>query len=128
VQNERILAAEEVPLASLRTLQKIKEGEIQISEGDDRVSVYRVVKTRPAAIDEATAMPRIQQFLFSQRTNEAIAKEIKRLREIAKIDYAGEFSADPTERSPAVPQPGAVVPSAPPSQSPDFDKGLRGLK
>ena len=133
IQSERIVAAEEVPLGSLRILQGAREGEFQFHEGSDRLSVYRVVSARPAPVDEATATPRIQQFLFSQRVNNAVAKELKRLRETAKIEYLGEFANRSGDKSggdgPAAMPP--VQPELPAAASPpgsDFDKGLRGLK
>jgi EpsD family peptidyl-prolyl cis-trans isomerase len=125
VQNERILGAEEVPLASLRALQKMKEGDVQVTEGPDRVAVLRVVSIRSAPIDESTAAPRIQQFLLSQKANQAVAAEVKRLRETGKIEYRGEFASDASPPAPAAPP---IESSASPPQAAPFDKGLRGLK
>jgi colicin import membrane protein len=45
-------------------------------------------------VDEATAAPRIAQFLYNQRSSDAIAKELKQVRKQAKIEYVGEFAAD----------------------------------
>ena len=45
-------------------------------------------------MDEATATPLIQQFLFNRRSSEAIAREMKQIRDRAQIVYAGEFAVD----------------------------------
>jgi hypothetical protein len=58
----------------------------------DRYQVIRVVAYKTEPIDEASATPRIQQFLWNRRTSEVIAKEMKKIREQAKIEYMGEFA------------------------------------
>src|SRR5205823_3212057 len=61
-------AAEQVPLETLPQLNKMKDGEIQVVELGERVNVIRVVATKPAPVDEASAAPRIEQFLFARRS------------------------------------------------------------
>jgi len=73
----------------------MKEGEMQLIDGGDgKIQVVRIVAARTAPVDEATASPRIQQFLFNRRVNEALAKEMKQVKDAAKIQYRGEFAAD----------------------------------
>jgi hypothetical protein len=43
-------------------------------------------------VEEAAAAQRIRQFLSNQRANEAVAMEMKRLKQQAKIEYVGEFA------------------------------------
>ena len=76
--NRGARAAEQLPLEMLPKLQKMKDGEIELIEIGDRVAVVRVVATKAEPVDEANAAPRIQQFLFTRRSNEVIAKEDKR--------------------------------------------------
>jgi EpsD family peptidyl-prolyl cis-trans isomerase len=91
--NSGVRAAEQIPLELLPKLQAMKDGAIQLFEaGDGRVDVIRIVASKPAPVDEATAMPRIQQFLFNQRSREAVAREMKRIKDKAKIAYVGEFA------------------------------------
>ena len=91
--NRGVRAAEQIPLELLPKLQEMKDGAIQLFEaGEGRFQVIRVVASKPAPIDEATATPRIQQFLFNRRSSEAVAKEMKRLKDKAEIAYAGEFA------------------------------------
>ena len=91
--NRGVRAAEQIPLELLPKLQEMKDGAIQLFEaGEGRFQVIRVVASKPAPVDEATAVPRIQQFLFNRRSSEAVAKEMKRLKDKAEIAYAGEFA------------------------------------
>jgi EpsD family peptidyl-prolyl cis-trans isomerase len=91
--NRGVRAAEQIPLEILPKLQEMKDGAIQLFEaGDGRLQVIRVVASKPAPVDEATAMPRIQQFLFNRRSREVVAKEMKRLKDKAQIAYVGEFA------------------------------------
>ena len=86
-------AAEQIPLEILPKLQAMKVGQNQLFEaGSERFQVIRVVATKAEPVDEATATPRIQQFLFNRRLGEVMAKEIKQIKEQAKIEYAGEFA------------------------------------
>ena len=118
-------AAEQIPLEVLPMLQKMKEGEIQVIEAADRVNVIRVVTAKTVPVDEATAAPRIQQFLFSRRSNEVIAQEMKRLKEHARIEYVGEFSAaTPAAAKPAA----AAAPKEAASPEASIEKGVRGLQ
>src|SRR5256885_3185755 len=118
-------AAEQIPLEVLPMLQKMKEGEIQVIEAADRVNVIRVVTAKTVPVDEATAAPRIQQFLFSRRSNEVIAQEMKRLKEHARIDYVGEFAAaTPAAAKPAA----AAAPKEAAAPQASIEKGVRGLQ
>jgi len=76
-------------------LQEMKDGSVQlIGEGNGPFQVLRIVTSKFAPVDEATAAPRIQQFLFNRHSSEQIAKEMKRLKDKAEITYAGEFADD----------------------------------
>ncbi len=91
--NRGVRAAEQIPLEILPKVQAMKEGEIQLFEaGGGRFRVIRVVAYKAEPVDEATAAPRIQQFLFNRRSSEVIAKEMKKIKEQAKIEYVGEFA------------------------------------
>lgn len=95
VVNRGVRAAEQIPLEILPKLQAMKEGQIQLIEaGSERSQVIRVVAYKTEPMDEASAAARIQQFLFNRRSNEVIVKEMKRIKEQAKIEYVGEFAGD----------------------------------
>jgi len=91
--NRGIRGAEQIPLDRLPRLQEMKDGSMQLfGTGDGPFQVIRVVASKPAPVDEATAAPRIQQFLFNRHSGELIVKEMKRLKDKAEITYAGEFA------------------------------------
>lgn len=131
--NRGVRSAEQIPLELLPKLQAMKDGEIRLIEAGDRLYVFRVVATKAAPVDEATAAPRIQQFLFNQRSSEAVAKEMKQLKEKARIEYVGDFAkeAAATETRPAAPTavPAATTEPPPPEPlAPNIEKGVRGLR
>jgi len=93
VANRGVRAAEQIPLESLPKVQAMKEGQIQLFDANDgRFQVLRVVAFKAEPVEEATATPRIQQFLFNRRLGEVMAKEMKQIKEQAKIEYSGEFA------------------------------------
>ena len=148
-QNERFVPSEEIPMAMLAKVYGTKEGEVQISETGDTVAAFRIVSSRPAPVSEAQATPRIHQFLNNQRVSSAVGKEMKRLKDTAKVEYVGEF-AEGAEKAAAAPAPAAkpaastppsvanaaptaapstaATPAADPSAASQFEKGIRGLR
>lgn len=84
---EQIQAAEDVPLAWLPKLSRMKPGEIQVLGN----SVVQLVQVEAAALSEAEATPRIEEFLAGRARLEIAAAEIRRLREAARIEYAAQF-------------------------------------
>lgn len=90
--NRGVRPAEALPLELLPKLQILKDGEMQLVDtGGGRQSVFRVVASQLVPVDEVTATPRIQQFLFNQNASKAIAAQMKALRDRADIAYLGEF-------------------------------------
>jgi hypothetical protein len=94
--------------------------------------VVRVVQSQSQPVTEAQAVPRIVQFIANQRNQEAANKELKRLKDKAKITYEGDFAAGATSAAPAPAPAGATAGKAPeaPSAMGDgsLEKGLRGIK
>ena len=129
-ENHGARAAEQIPLEVLPKLQAMKEGEIQAIEGAGPLYVVRVLATKAAPVDEAAATPRIQQFLFNQRSSAAIAAQMKLLKDKAKIAYVGEFDAAAQTNTAAESKPAAKAepPAAAPSEQSGMEKGIRGLK
>lgn len=81
-------AAEELPLELLPRLQAMKEGDVHVTNaGADGLVLLRVATARAAPLDEAASAPLIEKFLLARRSNEALASEMKRLRQAARIEY-----------------------------------------
>ena len=131
--NRGVRDAEHIPLELLPKVQAMKDGDIQLVESGGRPQVIRLIASQAAPLDEATATPLIQQFLFNQRSIVATAREMKQLKETARIEYVGEVSNKPARAEP----PPAAITAAPvaagasaakPLSAPNLDKGVRGLR
>jgi EpsD family peptidyl-prolyl cis-trans isomerase len=83
--------AERLPLAYLPQLARMRPGEIALFAAPPGASVIQLVHAEPAPLPEAQAAPLIEQFLAGRRRLESAAAEVKRLREVATIEYLGEF-------------------------------------
>jgi EpsD family peptidyl-prolyl cis-trans isomerase len=91
--NRGARAAEQIPLAILPGMHAMTKGEIQLFEAaPGRFQVIRMIDSLEAPIDEATAAPRIERFLFNQVSGAAVAREMGEIRKQAKIEYFGEFA------------------------------------
>lgn len=95
--NSGVRAAEQLPFEYLEKMQAMKEGESQVFELRGGIQVIRVVASKRVPVTEVNATPRIQQFLFTKSSNDAIVKEMKQIKERAKIEYVGEFSITSAE-------------------------------
>ena len=94
-ENRGVRAAEQVPLEHLPRLHAMKEGEIKLVDGaPGPARIIRLVAAKAAPVDEKTAAPRIQQFLFNRRVHEELDKEMKHAKAVADIEYRGEFASE----------------------------------
>ena len=83
--------AEQLPLAYLPQLARMKAGEIAVFATPLGASVVQLVHAEAAPLTEQQAAPLIEQFLAGRKRLETAAAEVKRLREVATIEYLGEF-------------------------------------
>jgi len=126
--------AEQLPLELLPKLAQIKDGQTALIDGTQQLFIMRVAASQSAPVDETTAKPRIQQFLQNQRATAAVADEMKKLKDAAKIELVGDFASASAAQPPAVaPVPAAVAapPAATEKTSPAasaIEKGVAGLK
>lgn len=123
--------AEQIPLEVLPRIHALKDGEMTVIETPQAFTVVRVAASASQPVTEAQAIPRIQQFLANMRGSEAAGKDVKRLREKAKITYEGDFAPSAAPAANAAPAKAPDVPKADapaPSSDPNMEKGLRGLK
>jgi hypothetical protein len=98
----------------------MKDGDIKLLESGGRLQVIRLIASQAAPMDETAAIPRIRQFLFNQRSIEAIAGEMKQLKEAARIEYASDVAGKPAAA--------AELHAVTHTPAPNMDKGLRGLR
>lgn len=85
--------AEQVPLAWLPQLARMKPGDIAVFAAPPGASVIELVHADEAPLSEQQAAPLIEQFLAGRKRMELAAAELQRLRGAARIDYADEFKA-----------------------------------
>ena len=83
--------AEQLPLSFLPRLASMKPGEIAVFATPLGASVIQLAQAEDAPLSESQAAPLIEQFLAGRRRLETAAAEVKRLREVATIEYLGEF-------------------------------------
>jgi EpsD family peptidyl-prolyl cis-trans isomerase len=84
--------AEKLPLAHIKELHKAKDGEIFVLDNAGETSIVQILSTRLLPVSEAEVAPAIQQFLFNQYAADLHAKQLKPLKEHAKIEYLGVFA------------------------------------
>ncbi|WP_422012398.1 EpsD family peptidyl-prolyl cis-trans isomerase [Roseateles sp.] len=129
--NQAVRAAEQLPLANLDNIAKMKDGDSMISQAPNGLAVLFLVGSRSQPVDEVRARPAIEAFLLNQRKGEAAQKDIKALRASSKIEYVGKFAESAASAASAATA-APVVPDAPASAASGLDssaisKGM-GLK
>ena len=85
--------AEQMPLSYLPRLARMKAGEIAVLEAPAGATVLQLVEAQEAPLSEREAAPMIETFLAGRKRLEMAAAEVKRLREVARIEYVGDFKA-----------------------------------
>lgn len=122
--NQAVRAAEQLPLAGLDAIARMKDGDSAVSPAPNGLQVLYLQGSRSQPVDEARARPAIEQFLSNQRKGELAQKEIKTLRDAAKIEYIGKFA----EGVPAAPTPaGTAAPAAPAASGLDANAISKGM-
>jgi EpsD family peptidyl-prolyl cis-trans isomerase len=111
-------AAEQIPLEILPKVHALKDGQTAVFETPQGITLLHLVASQNAPVPEAAALPRIEQFLASQRAGEAVAARLKALRASTTVTYMGDFAG--TESKVAV---APVVKS-----SSAIENGVAGLK
>lgn len=153
--SEAVRAAEQLPLASIDQIAKMKDGQVVFSLRPGGAQVVHLAGSKSQPVTAQQAIPAIEKFLQNERKRKLIADDLQALRGSAKIEYVGDF-ADDAARSPykAPPAPDlppltSVAPTLPASATnaapqvdaaptevtaasmpsgATLDKGLKGLK
>lgn len=128
-------AAEGLPLAIVDQLAKVNDGESLFITAKDGFKAILVVANRSQPVTFEQAKPAIEQFLTAERRRQFAQKEVKAMREAAKIEYLGKFAEKPASGASAADSGVASAPSvaASPASTPAVDadaltKGISGLK
>jgi EpsD family peptidyl-prolyl cis-trans isomerase len=83
--------AEQLPLAFLPQLARMKSGEIAVFATPLGASVIQLIHAEHAPRGPEQAHALIEQFLAGRKRLEIAAAEVKRLRESARIEYVAQF-------------------------------------
>jgi hypothetical protein len=134
--NQVTQAAEGLPLGIIGPLSKVSDGEALYITGGDGFKAILVVASRsqPVAFDQAK--PAIEQYLTAERRREFALKEMKGLRDAAKVEYLGKFANKPNSSASASASAASTTPTASSTQqsatsevnAEALQKGLSGLK
>ena len=83
--------AEQLPLAFLPQLARMKSGEIAVFATPLGASVVQLIHAEDAPLGAEQAQALIEQFLAGRKRLEIAAAEVKRLRSSARIEYVAQF-------------------------------------
>jgi EpsD family peptidyl-prolyl cis-trans isomerase len=94
--NQAVRPAEQLPLDSLASLAKMKDGETILIDKPNGLLVIAVANSRLEPVELARAKPAIEQFLLNEQKRRIIADDIKALRAASAIRYLGSFAQQAT--------------------------------
>lgn len=114
-------AAEQLPLDLLPSIAKLSDGQTAVIPAGQVVHVINVIKSKQEPVTFEVASPQIQKYLAAERRQQLILAEIKSLKDTAKVEYLGEYSADKPEAAP-------VAKPVAPAGALDVSKGIQGIK
>ena len=123
-----VRAAEQLPLEALPRFAAMQDGQIGLVQTPNGVLIIYLAGSRPAPLDLEKAKPFIERFMQNRSKTEMARSELKRLRDVAQIEYMGKFSAPaPSAVAEPAPAPADAAPAAPISAE-ALEKGVTGLK
>ena len=132
--NQAVRAAEQLPLNSLESFAKLKDGQAIINATPTGAQVLVLASSRDQPVSEEQARPAIEQYLLNERKRKLVEDDIKALRAAAKVEYVGKFgegaASAPVGAAASAPAAAPVAPSVPAASglsSTDISKGM-GLK
>jgi EpsD family peptidyl-prolyl cis-trans isomerase len=140
--NQAVRAAEQLPLNSLDTFAKMKDGQAMVVPAPNGLQVVVLAGSRSQPVSEEQAKPAIEQYLLNERKRKIVEDDLKAMRAAARIEYVGKFAGAASAPAgaaapaplvaPAPAAPAAVTAPAAPAASgglnaTDISKGM-GLK
>lgn len=107
--NQAVRAAEQLPLASLESFAKMKDGQAMIVPSQTGLQVVLLAGSRSQPVNEEQARPAIEAYLVNERKRKLVEEDLKAMRAAAKIEYVGKFA-----QAASAPAGNAVAPNAGP--------------
>ncbi len=90
--NQAVRPAEQLPLTSLATIAKMKDGQAVFTPAPKGAVVLILAGSRSQPVDLERARPAIEQYLQNDRKRKVVEDDLKALRTAAKVVYVGEFT------------------------------------
>ena len=143
--NQAVRAAEQLPMNSLESFSRMKDGQAAMVPAANGVQVVVLASSRSQPVTEEQARPAIEQFLLNERKRKLVEDDLKAMRTAAKVEYVGKFAeaaasapatgtnaapaAGPAPAPAAAPQPAATAAPAASAglSATDITKGM-GIK
>jgi len=126
--NQAVRAAEQLPLNSLDSFAKLKDGQAIINSTPTGAQVLVLAGSRNQPVSEEQARPAIEQYLLNERKRKLVEDDIKAMRAAAKVEYVGKFGEGAASAPlPAAAPVAAPAPAASGLSTTDISKGM-GLK
>jgi len=129
--NQAVRAAEQLPLNSLDSFSRMKDGQAAIVPAANGVQVIVLAGSRSQPVTEEQARPAIEQFILNERKRKLVEDDVKAMRATAKIEYVGKFAEGAASAAAAAAAAAPAAPAAPAASgglsSTDINKGM-GLK
>ena len=141
--NSNVRAAEQLPLALLKKLQPLKDGEYITVPSGNSLNIVHIAASQTLPITREKATPIIEQYFLNQDKNKLAKTEMLALNKSTNVEYVGAF-ADMKKNNQTVteaikkpdviqPNPQVSVPAEkstaekPNAAEANMDKGLAGL-
>ncbi|MDO9073328.1 MAG: EpsD family peptidyl-prolyl cis-trans isomerase [Rubrivivax sp.] len=124
--NQAVRAAEQLPLNSLDTFARMKDGQALIVPTAAGAQVIVLAGSRSQPVGEEQARPAIEQYLLNERKRKLVEDDVKAMRAAAKLEYVGKFAEPAASASASAPASMAPAASGGLSAT-DISKGM-GLK
>jgi len=83
--------AEQILPAVLDALDGLRPGQTAVVETGQGVFVVRLVAARAEPLDQIAAAPQIRRLLAGQNAREVVTRDLRQLKDRARIEYANEF-------------------------------------
>ena len=116
--NQAVRGAEQLPLTALDAFAKMKDGQATLAATPNGAQVIVLAGSRSEPVDEARALPAIEQYLLNEAKRKVVEADIKAMRAAAKVEYVGRFAEG------AASAPAAAPLSA--ASDPDTSSNLKG--
>ena len=90
--NQAVRAAEQLPLNSLDSFARMKDGQAMVVPAASGVQVVLLAGSRSQPVSEEQARPAIEAYLLNERRRKLVEDDMKALRSASKIEFVGKFA------------------------------------